>query len=110
MTGSPSPQASNSSSSVPVAAIAAPVVIGVVAIAGIVGLLFFLRRRKAARKQNPYAPPTYTPRGELEQGEVHEVESPVQEVVGDSVKYRYELESRPAELEGEKSSGSGYKQ
>ena len=104
-----------SSKSVPVAAIAAPVVIGVLAIAGVIGLLVFLRRRKAAsKKENPYAPPGYKPgssegfagRNELEHGEVHEVESPVQEAVGDTVKYRHELETRPAELEGEKVAGN----
>lgn len=99
-------EASTSGKSVPVAAIAAPVVIGVLAIAGVVGLLFFLRRRKAAsagnKAENPYASPTYTPRGELEHGGVYEVQSPVQEMVGDSVKYRYELDSRPAEFEGGK--------
>ena len=77
--------------------------------------MVFLRRRKAAsKKENPYAPPGYKPgssedfagRNELEHGEVHEVESPVQEVVGDTVKYRYELETRPAELEGEKVAGN----
>jgi hypothetical protein len=101
-------QISQSSKSVPVAAIAVPVVIGVLVIAGIVGLLFFLRRRKAAKKAGLYAPPECMPRGELGQGEVHkvyevqEVTNPAQEVVGDSVKYRYELETRPAELEGER--------
>lgn len=85
-------------------------VIGVLAIAGVVGLLFFLRRRKAAKTAvsseaksgNPYAAPAYAARGELEHGGVHEVQSPMQEMVGDVVKYRYELASRPAELEGGK--------
>jgi flagellar basal body-associated protein FliL len=87
------------------------VVIGVLAIASVVGLLFFLRRRKAASKaaaaapkegQNPYLPPTYTPVRELGHGNVHEVGTPAQEVVGDTVKYRHELETRMAELEGER--------
>lgn len=56
---------------------------------------------------NPYAPPTYSPRGELEPGGVHEVQSPAQEMVGDAVKYRYELDSRPAELEGGKAGVAG---
>lgn len=100
------PQEASSSKPVPVAAIAAPVVIGVLAIAGIVVLLFFLRRRKAAAKlgnSNPYAPPTCTEasRGAAH-GDVHELLSPAREheVAGDAVKYRYELESRPAELDG----------
>lgn len=95
---------SSSSKSVPVAAIAAPVVIGVLAIAGVVGLLFFLRRRKLASKQekeNPYVPSTPTTREEIGYAEVHEVESPAQEVAGDTVKYRYELETSPVELEGD---------
>ncbi|KAJ4986362.1 hypothetical protein SVAN01_08179 [Stagonosporopsis vannaccii] len=108
---SPIPQPAPSSKTVPVAAIAAPVVIGVLAIAGVVGLLLFLRRRKAAKAaavtaevkpENPYTPATYPSRGELEHGGVHEVQSPVQEMVGDTVKYRYELDNRPAELEGGK--------
>jgi flagellar basal body-associated protein FliL len=87
------------------------VVIGVLAIASVVGLLFFLRRRKATSKaaaaapkegQNPYLPPSYTPVRELGHGNVHEVETPAQEVVGDTVKYRHELETRMAELEGER--------
>jgi hypothetical protein len=80
----------------------------VLAIAGIVGLLFFLRRRKAAaklEKENPYAPPTYAgqSRARTADGDVHELLSPTDphEVPGDAVKYRYELESRPAELEGD---------
>ncbi|KAF9695403.1 hypothetical protein EKO04_006659 [Ascochyta lentis] len=114
---SSSTQPSTARKSVPVAAIAAPVVIGILALLGVVCLLFFLRRRKAhanASTQNPYAqngyaPPTYTPRGELEQAEVHEVQSPAHEMVGgESVKYRSELETRPAELEGE-GAGKGYK-
>lgn len=110
------PVAGSSRKSVPVAAIAAPVVIGVLAIASVVGLLFFLRRRKVTSKaaaaapkegQNPYLPPSYTPVRELGHGNVHEVETPAQEVVGDTVKYRHELETkpletRPAELEGER--------
>lgn len=79
------------------------------AIAGVVGLLFFLRRRKAAaklEKENPYAPPTYADesRGGTAHGDVHELLSPTHEheVPGDTVKYRYELESRPAELEGDR--------
>ncbi|KAF2621461.1 hypothetical protein BU25DRAFT_238105 [Macroventuria anomochaeta] len=100
-------QASTSSKYVPVAAIAAPVVIGVLAIASIVGLLFFLRRRKAVTaKENPYAPPNDTSQGRLVHREVHEVQSPAQEVVGDTVKYQHELETRPAELEGEKQTRS----
>ncbi|KAJ4376814.1 hypothetical protein N0V86_006932 [Didymella sp. IMI 355093] len=89
-------------------AIAAPVVIGVLAIAGVVGLLFFLRRRKAAaklEKENPYAPTTHVneTRAGTADGDVHELLSPTDphEVPGDTVKYRYELESRPAELEGD---------
>lgn len=39
-------------------------------------------------------------RDEMGYGEVHEVQSPPLEAVGDAVKYRYELETRPAELEG----------
>lgn len=97
----------STSKPVPVAAIAAPIVIGVLAIVGIIGLLFFLRRRKAAKKAGIYAPPTYTPRGELGHDEVQEVPSPAQEVMGDSVKYQYELETRPAELEGSKGPKSG---
>ena len=77
--------------------------------------MVFLRRRKAgSRQKNPYAPPEYKPesserftgRNELEHGAVYEVESPVQEAVGDTVKYRHELETRPAELEGEKVAGN----
>ncbi|KAJ4335157.1 hypothetical protein N0V87_006311 [Didymella glomerata] len=106
-TSTSAPQES-SSKSVPVAAIAAPVVIGVLAIAGVVGLLFFLRRRKAAaklEKENPYAPPTYADESRgTAHGDVHELLSPTHEheVPGDTVKYRYELESRPAELEGDR--------
>jgi len=55
-----------------------------------------------AKSGNPYVAPAHTARGELEHGGVHEVQSPVQEMVGDVVKYRYELASRPAELEGGK--------
>lgn len=105
----PASQDSTSSKSVPIAAIAAPVVIGVLAIAGVVGLLFFLRRRKAASKdENPHAPPIYRPEAELRYGEVHEVQNPAQELVGDAVKYRYELESSPAELEGAKQADRGH--
>jgi flagellar basal body-associated protein FliL len=91
------------------------VVIGVLAIASVIGLLFFLRRRKATSKgaaagpkeeQNPYLPPSYTPVRELDHGNVHEVEMPAQEVVGDTVKYRHELETRPAELEGQRAVAS----
>jgi hypothetical protein len=96
------------SKSVPVAAIAAPVVIGVLAIAGVVGLLFYIRRRKAAaklEKENPFAPPAYKDesRGATAHGDVHELLSSAHqhEVPGDTVKYRYELQSRPAELEGD---------
>jgi hypothetical protein len=64
-----------------------------------------MRRRKAtSKKENPYTPPEYAEdRGgwrELGHGEVHEVENTIPEVAGDTVKYQYELETRPAELDG----------
>lgn len=36
---------------------------------------------------------------ELEHGNVYEVGIPAQEVAGDTVKYRYELDHRPVELD-----------
>ena len=56
-------------------------------------------------KENPYASPAYTEesRGATTHGDVHELLSPTygHEVPGSTVKYQYELESRPAELEGD---------
>ncbi|KAH6644852.1 hypothetical protein C7974DRAFT_28876 [Boeremia exigua] len=102
---SAAPASNLGGASVPVAAIAAPVVIGVIAIAGVIGLFFWLRRRRpaaAAVKDESRAPPTYS-HGELEPSTRHEVPNAVPEMAGaGAVKYRYELDSQAAELAGGK--------
>lgn len=95
----------SSGRSVPVAAIVAPVVVGVFVIAGIVGLLLVLRRRRAASEnanaqEMPAgsAPPTY------HGGEMADNTPAAGELKGSTTRYAHELESRPyaepAELDG----------
>ncbi|CAG8958026.1 hypothetical protein HYFRA_00000370 [Hymenoscyphus fraxineus] len=106
----------SSGSVVPLAAIVAPIVIGVLAIAGVIGMFFWLRKRVLQKPQvdassrEPEPEPenkaykASSPPSEVSRDSI-EVVSPVHEVVGDlnsrevdggSVKY--ELESTPAEL------------
>lgn len=96
----------NSSNTVPVAAIAAPVVIGVVAIGAVIGLVFWLRRRRGTKKEHDAAVDTahpenlnYYPRGELGQDA-----AAMNEMPNGAEKYGHELESRDtarrAELDG----------
>lgn len=59
-------------------------------IAGVVGMVFWLRKTGLQRT------PTQTPPGELQPDDVYKIIGPAQEVDGHSVKY--ELETRPAEL------------
>jgi hypothetical protein len=98
---SPSSPAESPKNSVPVAAIAAPVVIGVLAIAGVVGLLFWMRRRRNGAKSNPHEPPQ-PEHGYPTENRVSRAELPGYEVLpempGGSVKYQHEMEVRPAEL------------
>jgi hypothetical protein len=86
----------------------------VLALAGIVGLLFFLRRRKSA-KADPYveisvpptelhAPPVYVPRGELDSAG-----TPAQELPAEIVKYRFETRGGAVELDGEGTEKGGRK-
>ncbi|CAG8983429.1 hypothetical protein HYALB_00000598 [Hymenoscyphus albidus] len=104
----------SSGSVVPLAAIVAPIVIGVLAIAGVIGMFFWLRKivlqkpqvDASSREPEPEtkAYKVSSPPSEVSRDSI-EVVSPVHEVVGDlnsrevdggSVKY--ELESAPAEL------------
>ncbi|KAF2635914.1 hypothetical protein P280DRAFT_484278 [Massarina eburnea CBS 473.64] len=115
-TATPTSDTDANSGKVPVAAIAAPVIIGILAIAAVMCLLFWLRRRQVARKggasevngaATSHTPPSYTQSGYEHFGPRRELADnapAAEEAPSDIAKYRYELEDRefmePVELEG----------
>ncbi|KAF2690689.1 hypothetical protein K458DRAFT_398690 [Lentithecium fluviatile CBS 122367] len=110
ITATSTPTAASSRNTVPIAAIAAPVVIGVIAIAAVVGVLFYLRRKRGTKStgSDHEIPPQYGAKSYYG-GEMAGDAPAVGELKGSAEKYRYELENRevtePVELEGRGAGG-----